>query len=180
MYPNLKIAHIIKEIDRTMLLWLDLKVDEVEKKKTEELSQIIIPMIFMLKHQFVIVGVEGGGEKVGEGEIFKQGGGIDIGSSCSVNLTNLTLLMGEIDMLDKLEKEGIYLNLHSRYMDDISIITDVIKRRKGRIFMRIKTELENLDPVGKSIQVTGKEVYMDNIVEERGGTEEQGLEYFIS
>jgi hypothetical protein len=43
--------------------------------------------------------------------------------------------------------------------------------------MRIKTELENLDPVGKSIQETGKEVYMDNIVEERGGSEEQGLEY---
>ncbi len=81
-------------------------------------------------------------------------------------------------MLDKLEREGIYLNLYSRYMDDISIITDVLnKEDKGRIFMRIKTELENLDPVGKSIQVTGKEVYMDNIVEERGGTEEQGLEY---
>ncbi len=42
-------------------------------------------MIFMLDHQFVIVGVEGGGEKGGEGEIFKQGEGIDIGSSCSVN-----------------------------------------------------------------------------------------------
>jgi hypothetical protein len=55
------------------------------KKKTEEISQIIIPMIFMLDHQFVIVGVEGGGEKGGEGEIFKQGEGIDIGSSCSVN-----------------------------------------------------------------------------------------------
>jgi hypothetical protein len=33
-------------------------------------------------------------------------------------------------------------------MDDISIITDVInKEDKGRIFMRLKTELENLDPV---------------------------------
>ncbi len=81
-------------------------------------------------------------------------------------------------MLDKLEREVIYLNLCSRYMDDISIITDVInKEDKGRIFMRIKSELESLDPVGKSIQVTGKEVYMDNIIEERGGSEEQGLEY---
>ncbi len=63
-------------------------------------------------------------------------------------------------------------------MDDISIITDVInKEEKGGIFMRIKAELENLDPVGKIIQVTGKEVYMDNIVEERGGAEERGLEY---
>ena len=70
------------------------------------------------------------------------------------------------------------MSLYSRYMDDISIITDVMnKEDKGRIFMRLKTELENLDPVGKSIQVTGKEVYVDNIVEERGGSEEQGLEY---
>ncbi len=83
MYPNLKIAYIIKEIDRVMLLWLDLKADEVEKKKAEEIRQIIIPMIiFMLEHQFVIVGVEGGGEKGGEREIFRQGEGIDIGSSC--------------------------------------------------------------------------------------------------
>jgi hypothetical protein len=162
-----------------MLICLDLKTDEVEKKKAEELSQIIIPMIiFMLEHQFVIVGVEGGGEKGGQREIFRQGEGIDIGSSCSDTLTNLTLLMGEIDMLDKLEREGIYLNLYDRYMDDISIIADVInKEEKGRIIMRIKAELENLDPVVKSIQVTGKEVYMDNIVEERSGAEGQGLEY---
>jgi hypothetical protein len=70
------------------------------------------------------------------------------------------------------------MKLYSRYMDDISIITDVMnKEDKGRIFIRLKAELENLDPVGNSIQVTGKEVYVDNIVEERGGAEEQGLEY---
>ena len=35
-------------------------------------------------------------------------------------------------------------------MDDISIIADMInKEDKGRLFMRLKTELENLDPVGK-------------------------------
>ncbi len=34
------------------------------------------------------------------------------------------------------------------------------------MFTRIKAELENLDPVVNSIQVTGKEVYVDNIVEE--------------
>ncbi len=84
----------------------------------------------------------------------------------------------KVEMLDKLGREVIYLNSYSRYMDDISIIVDVInKEDKGRIFMRLKPELENLDPVYKSIQVTGKEVYVDNIVEERGGTEEQGLEY---
>ena len=179
MYPNLKIAYIIKEIDRAMLLWLDMKDNEDEKKKAQELRQIIIPMIiFMLEHQFVIVGIEGGGERGGEREIFRQGEGIGIGSSCSGTLANLTLLMGEIDMLDKLEREGIYMSLYSRYMDDISIIADVMnKEDKGRIFMRLKAELENLDPVGKSIQVTGKEVYVDNIVEERGGAEEQGLEY---
>jgi len=103
-----------------------------------------------------------------------QGEGIGIGSSCSGTLANLTLLMGEIDILDKLEREGIYLTLYSRYMDDISIITDVInKEDKGRIF----AELENQDPVAKSIQVTGKEVYVDNSVEAWVGTEEQGLEY---
>jgi hypothetical protein len=182
MYPNLKIAYIIKEIDRAILLWLDLKADETEKEKAEELRQIIIPMIiFMLEHQFVIVGIEGGGEKGGDGEIFRQGEGIGIGSSCSGTLANLTLLMGEIDMLDKLEREGIYMSLYSlysRYMEDISIIADVMnKEDKGRTFMRLKAELENLDPVGKSIQVTGKEVYVDYIVEERGGAEEQGLEY---
>ncbi len=45
-------------------------------------------------------------------------------------------------MLDKLERGRIYVNLYIRYMDDISIITDVInKEDTGRIFMR-------LDPVG--------------------------------
>ena len=65
-------------------------------------------IIFMLEHQFVVVGVEGGGEKGGDREIFRQGEGIGIGSSRSGTLANLTLLMGEIDMLDKLEREGIY------------------------------------------------------------------------
>ena len=102
-------------------------------------------IIFMLEHQFVIVGIEEGGEKGGEREIFRQGEGIGIGSSCSGTLANLTLLMGEIDMLDKLEREGIYMKLYSRYMDDISIITDVMnKEDKGRIFIRLKAELENL------------------------------------
>ena len=45
MYPSLKIAYIIKEIDRAMLLRIDVKDDESEKKKAEELRQIIIPMI---------------------------------------------------------------------------------------------------------------------------------------
>jgi hypothetical protein len=80
-------------------------------------------IIFMLEHQFVIVRVEGGGEKGGEREIFRQREGIGIGSSCSGALTNFTLLMGEIDILDKLERKGIYLNLYIRYMDDISIFT---------------------------------------------------------
>ena len=134
MYPNLKIAYIIKEIDRAMLLRIDLKDSVADKRKAEELRQIIIPMIiFMLEHQFVIVGVEGGGEKGGEREIFRQGEGISIGSSCSDTLANLTLLMGEIDMLDKLEREAIYLSLYNRYMDDISTITDMInKEDKGR------------------------------------------------
>ena len=58
------------------------------------------------------------------------------------------------------------------------MITDVInKEDKGRIFMRLNVELENLDPVVKSIQVTGKEVHVDNRVEAWDGTEEQGLEY---
>ena len=51
---------------------------------------------------------EGGGEKGGEREIFRQGEGIGIGSSCSGTLANLTLLMGEIDMLDKLESKAYY------------------------------------------------------------------------
>ena len=47
MYPNLKIAYIIKEIDRAMLLWIELKDTETEKIKGEELRQIIIPMIIL-------------------------------------------------------------------------------------------------------------------------------------
>jgi len=39
---------------------------------------------------------------------------------------------------------------------------------------RLKAELENLDPIGNSIQVTGKEVYEDNRVGTWSGTEEQG------
>ena len=63
-------------------------------------------------------------------------------------------------------------------MEDMSVITDVInKEDKGRIFMRLKAELENLDPVDKSIQVTGKELFDHNRAENWDGTEEQGLEY---
>ena len=84
MHPNLKIAYEIKGIDRSILLRISLKDDVTEKKKTEELKQIIIPMIiFLLEHQFVIVGVEGGREKGGEREIFRE-----------------ALLMGVIDMID--------------------------------------------------------------------------------
>jgi hypothetical protein len=85
-----------------------LKDDETEKGKTEELRQIILPMI-----NFMIV----------------------IGSNSSDILATLTHLMGERYMLDKLEREGIYLILYSRYMDDISIIVDVInKEDKGKMF----------------------------------------------
>ena len=37
--------------------------------------------------------------------------------------------------------------------------------------------MENLDPIGNSIQVTVKEVYEDNRVGTWSGSEEQGLEY---
>ena len=46
----------------------------------------------------------------------------------------------------------------------------------NQISMRLEVELENLDPVDKSIQVTGKEVYVDNNVQTWVGTEEQGIE----
>ena len=40
MYPNLKITYIIKEIDRTMLLRIDLKDNVVDKQKAEELRHV--------------------------------------------------------------------------------------------------------------------------------------------
>jgi hypothetical protein len=58
--------------------------------------------------------------------------GISIGSSCSGILGNLTLLMGEIDMLERLETKGIVLSTCNRYVDDITSISDVREKSEKR------------------------------------------------
>jgi hypothetical protein len=90
--------------------------------------------------------------------------GISIGSSCSGILTNLTLLMGEIDMLDRLETKGIVLTTYNRYVDDITVISDVReKNEKGKLFLILEGELNKMDPIGNSIRVTGEQIYADRL-----------------
>ena len=79
----------------------------------------------MLEHQFCsTIG------KKGEETVWRQMTGISIGSSYSGILANSTLLMGEIDMLDRL-----VLITYNRYVDDITTISDVKERNeKGELF----------------------------------------------
>ena len=102
--------------------------------------------------------------------------GISIGSSCSGILANLTLLMGEIDMLDRLETKGIVLSVYNRYVDDITAISDVReKNEKGKLFLTLEDELNKLDPIGNSIRVTGEQIYADRVNNQP--EKEQGLAY---
>ena len=57
----------------------------------------------------------------GETTIWRQVTGISIGSSCSGILANLTLLMGEIDILEILETKGVVLSTYNRYVDTIGM-----------------------------------------------------------
>jgi hypothetical protein len=142
-----------------MVLRIETKKGE-EKEKAIQLRNIIMPLvIFMLEHQFCsTVG------KDGEKMIWRQVTGISIGSSCSGILANLTLLMAEIDMLDKLETQGIRLSAYNRYVDDITAISDVKeKNKKGELFKMLEAELNNLDPIGDSIRVTGEQIYADRV-----------------
>jgi hypothetical protein len=45
-------------------------------------------------------------------------------------LADLTLLMGEIDMLDRLKTQGIFLSTYNRYVDDITAMGDVKEKNK--------------------------------------------------
>ena len=104
--------------------------------------------MFMLEHQFCSTV----GEK-GETTIWRQVTGISIGSSCSGILANLTRLMGEIDMLENLERKGIVLSTYNRYVDDITAISDVKDMiEKGKLFLTLEEELNKLDPIGSSIE----------------------------
>jgi hypothetical protein len=38
-------------------------------------------------------------------------------------------MMGEIDMLDRLEAKGIVLSTYNRYVDDITAISDVREQK---------------------------------------------------
>jgi hypothetical protein len=88
--------------DRVMVL-KTMKGEE-EKRKATELRNITMTLVFfMIEHQFCsTIG------KDGKKTVWRQVVGISIGSSCSGILANLTLLMGEMDMLDRLETKGIF------------------------------------------------------------------------
>ena len=120
-------------------------------------------VIFMLEHQFCsTVG------KDGEITVWRQVTGISIGSSCSGILANLTLLMGEMDMLERLETKDIFLSTYNRYVDDITAIGEVKeKNKKGELFVIVEGELNNLDPIGNSIRVTGEQIYTDRVSKQR-------------
>ena len=128
-------------------------------------------VIFMLEHQFCsTVG------KDGEITVWRQVTGISIGSSCSGILANLTLLMGEMDMLERLETKDIFLSTYNRYVDDITAIGEVKeKNKKGELFVILEGELNNLDPIGNSIRVTGEQICADRVRKQL--EPQQGLAY---
>jgi hypothetical protein len=102
----------------------------------------------MLEHQFCsTLG------KKEEKTVWRQMTGISIGASCSGILAKLTLLMGEIDMLDRLETKGIVLITYNRYVDDKSVIISDVreKNEKGKLLLILEDELNKLDPIGNSI-----------------------------
>ena len=120
LYPSLKLEFMIREIDRVMVLRIETKEGE-EKQKAIALRNItMLLIIFISEHQFSSTIGKEGDKTVG-----RQVTGISIGSSCSGILANLTLLMGEIDMLERLETKGVVLSTYNRYVDDITAISDV-------------------------------------------------------
>ncbi len=84
-------------------------------------------LIFMIEHQFCST-IGRDGEKTET--VWRQVTGISIDSSCSGILANLTFLMAEMDMLDRLETKGIVLGTCNRYVDDITSIVDVKEKNK--------------------------------------------------
>jgi len=84
--------------------------------------------------------------------------------------------MTEIDMLDRLETKGIMLSAYNRYVDDITAISDFgEKNKKGELFTILEEELNNLDPIGNSIRVTGEQIFADRVNKQL--EKEQGLAY---
>jgi len=171
LYPSLKLEFMVREIDRAMVLRIETKEGK-EKEQAITLRNVTMPLIiFMLEHQFCsTIG------KKGEKTVWRQMTGISIGSSCSGILANLTLLMGEIDMLDRLETKGIVLSTYNRYVDDITAISDVReKSERGKLFLVLEDELNKLDHIGNSIRVTGEQIYADRVNNQL--EKEQGLAY---
>ena len=115
------------------------------------------------------------GEK-GETIIWRQVTGISIVSSCSGILANLTLIMGEIDILEVLESKRLNLLTYNRYVDDITRVSDIKnKDDKGKLFLILEEELKKLDRIGNIIRVTGKQIYVDRVNHQP--EKEQGLTY---
>jgi hypothetical protein len=70
--------------------------------------------------------------------------------------------MGEMDIPDRLETKDIVLSTCNRYVDDIRAIGDVKdKNKKEELFVILEGELNNLDPIGNSIRVTGEQICAD-------------------
>ena len=85
-------------------------------------------------------------------------------------------MMGEIDILNRLETKGTVLNTYNRYVDDITTISDVKeKNEKGKLFLILEDELNKLDTIGNSIRVTGEQIYADRVNHQL--ETEQGLAY---
>jgi hypothetical protein len=163
---------MIREIDRVMVLRIETMKGEEEKRKTTDLRNITNPLvIFKIEHQFCsTIG------KDGKKTVWRKVTGISIGSSCSGILENQMLLMGEMDMLDRLETKSIFLSTYNRYVDDITEIGDVKeKNKKGELFGILEGELNNLDPIGNSIRVTGDQIYADRVSKQL--EPQQGLAY---
>ena len=104
-------------------------------------------------------------EGVGEAEktsFYWQKEGIGIGSSANGLIANITVLVGERILLEKLEGEGYELKMYKIYIDDIFAIVEGGVGKGPETEKRKERGLNELDKAG-SVTVEGKAVVMNRI-----------------
>jgi len=174
MYPSLKLEYVVREVDTLLVERIGQKPQGAKRDAAKRLRKVIMPLlIIMLQHQFVYVRDEGMGEA--EKKIFYwQKEGIGIGSSASGPIADITVLVGERIMLEKLQGEGFKVKMYKRYIDDIFAMVEGGVGKSLEAEKRIERGLNELDTAG-SVRVEGKAVVISR--HEKIGEDEKRLEF---
>jgi len=144
MYPSLSTEFLVKELDTILAEYASRATGPEDKKRRNKTRDLCLHLlVFLLEHNLSFI------------DLGKQGGrvylrctqGTPIGSVCSTDIANLSLLKKEIEIYKHLRAKQIKLLLQRRFIDDGSLLFISARHRIDKDIQDIKWAYDNLiDP----------------------------------